>query len=200
MLPWLHIYPNKHNKIKVGAFSLIELLIAVSIFSVTSIAIYSTFNSGSTVLRRVKNIDFGQQKILLKTEKIARELREQPDYRKQLFGGTKSRISFSGKTDYLPCRITYYFDSSSLCLMRVVDQLKDIITPEGRVDVELKSKPSVFLSKIKGIKFAYLYLDSKKNEYYWVEEWSQDYLPVAVKFIVTSQNQEYASTVFLPRA
>jgi prepilin-type N-terminal cleavage/methylation domain-containing protein len=199
MLPWLPISPDR-NRLKLGAFSLIELLIAVSIFSVVSIAIYSTFSSGASVLRRVKNIDLSQQKILLKTEKLARELREQPGYHKQLFWGTKISISFPGSLDYFPCRVTYYFDSSSLCLMRVVDKLNDILTPEGKIDLELKSKPSVFLSRVKGIKFAYFYLDSKKNEYFWSEEWREDNLPVAVKFIITSQNQEYAATVFLPRA
>jgi prepilin-type N-terminal cleavage/methylation domain-containing protein len=200
MLPLRHICPENNNRLKLGAFSLIELLIAVTIFSVVSIAIYSTFSSGAAVLHRVKNIDLGQQKILLKTEKLARELREQPGYRKQLFWGTKTSLSFPASLNYAPCRITYYFNSSSLCLMRVVDELNDILTTEGRVDTEFKSKPSVFLSKVNGVKFTYLYLDPKKNEYYWAEEWSGEYLPIAVKFIITSQNQEYASTVFLPRA
>jgi prepilin-type N-terminal cleavage/methylation domain-containing protein len=200
MSPLQHIFPDRNNKLKLAAFSLIELLIAVSIFSVVSIAIYSTFSSGAVVLSKVKTIDLGQQKILLKTEKLARELREQPGYRKQLFWGTKISISFPVSFNFIPCRITYYFDSSSLCLMRVVDKLNDILTAEGKVDAELKSKPSVFLPKVNGVKFTYLYLDAKKNEYYWAEEWSEDYLPIAVKFVITSQNQEYASTVFLPRA
>jgi prepilin-type N-terminal cleavage/methylation domain-containing protein len=200
MLPLLRIFLNSNKRLKLGAFSLIELLIAVSIFSVVSIAIYSTFSSGAAVLRKVKNIDLGQQKILLKTEKLARELREQPGYRKQLFRGTKTSISFPASLNFIPCRITYYFDSSSFYLMRVADKLSDILTPEGKVNAELKSKPSVFLPKVNAVKFAYLYLDVKKNEYNWAEEWSEDYLPVAVKFIITSQNQEYASTVFLPRA
>lgn len=178
---------------------MVELLIAVSIFSVVSIAIYSTFSSGSAVLRRVKDIDLRQQKILLKVEMFSRQLREQPACRKQLFLGSEIKISFPANSDYIPCRITYYFDNSSLCLMRVVDKLSEIITPEGKVDVELKSKPQVFLSKVKAVKFSYLYLDLKKNEYSWIDEWGQDYLPVAVKFTISSEDQEYASTIFLPK-
>jgi len=176
-----------------------ELLIAVSIFSVVSIAIYSTFSSGAAVLRRVKNIDIAQQKILLKQERFARELRTQPTYNKQLFLGTKTKISFPGSLDYLPSRITYYFDSSSFCLMRVSDALSQIITSFGTLDEELKAKPSVFLSNIEDVQFAYLYCDSKKNEYSWVDEWSQDYLPVAVKFTITKKDQKYVSTILLPR-
>ena len=210
ILSCLRIYPNKNNKLRTpvfaarlsstGAFSLVELLIAVSIFSVVSIAIYSTFSSGASVLRRVKNIDFTQQQVLLKAERLARQLREQPNYRKQLFLGAKSKISFAASSDYFPCRITYYFDDSSSCLMCVVDKLDTIITSEGKIDTELKAKPTVFLSKVKEIKYSYLYLDLKKNEYSWTDEWSQGYLPAAVKVTITGQNQEYVWTVFLPTA
>ncbi len=58
----------------------------------------------------------------------------------------------------------------------------------------------IFLTKVKEIKFSYLNLDPVKNEYKWIDEWQQDYLPVAVKLTVTSQTQEYVSTVFLPKA
>ena len=121
MLPFPLICLNRNNKLNNKAFTLVELLIAVSIFSVVSIAIYSTFSSGSSVLRRIKNIDLAQQKILLKAERFSRQLREQPDCRKKLFLGAKSKISFAGNLNYFPSRITYYFDGPSLCLMRVED-------------------------------------------------------------------------------
>lgn len=200
MLSFPRIYLNcgKKNKISQSAFSLVELLIAVSIFSVVSIAIYSTFSSGASVLRRVKNIDLAQQRVLLKTERLIRELREQPKYKKQLFLGNKTKISFPGNLDYLPCRLTYYFDSSSLCLMRVADKLSDIIAIDGKIDPEFKSKPEVFLTKIKEVKFSYLFLDLVKNEYNWKEEWPQEDLPFAVKLVIVSESREYETTVFLP--
>jgi prepilin-type N-terminal cleavage/methylation domain-containing protein len=180
-------------------FSLMELLIAVSIFSVVSIAIYSTFSSGAAVLRRVKNIDLVQQKILLKQERFARELRTQPSYSKQLFLGSKTKISFPGSVDYLPTRITYYFDPSSFCLMRAVDKLSQIITSEGKVEEGLKSEPLIFLPKIKEVQFSYLLFDLKKNEYSWLDEWLYDYLPVAVRLSIINGNQEYVSTILLPK-
>jgi len=194
MLPFPLSYPNKKKRLNKGAFTLVELLIAVSIFSVVSIAIYSVFNSGATVMRRIKNIDLRQQKILLKSQRMIRELREQPACRKQLFSGTKSKISFSANVDYFPSRITYYFDDSKGSLMRVSDKLDKIITKEGNLDTELKSKPQTFLSGVKGVKFEYLYLDLKKNEYVWTDDWIQENLPFAVKFTITDQNKEYIFT------
>lgn len=148
-------------------------------------------------MRKVKTIDFAQQKTLLKIQRFSRELREQPVYRKQLFSGAKSKISFPASLDYFPSRLTYYFDRSSSCFMRQADKLDQIIAPDGKVDAELKSKPAVFLSKIKEVKFDYLYLDLKKNEYSWAQEWEFNYLPIAVKLTITDENKEYISTVFL---
>lgn len=195
------IYSEK-NKIPYTrrAFTLIELLIAVAIFSVVSIAIYSTFASGMSVLRRVKNTDFTQQKFLLKTERLTRELRQQPACRKKLFQGDKTKISFCSNVDNFPSRLTYYFDSSTFALKRVADRLDKIIKEDGNLDPELRADPVIFLAKVKEVKFSYLFLDLAKNDYVWADKWEFDYLPLAVKFIIFTEKQNYESTVYLPTA
>lgn len=195
------IYPNKKNKLSKAAFTLVELLIAVSIFSVVSVAIYSTFNSGIVVFSRVKNIDFTRQRILLKVERFARELRQQQLNRKPLFIGARTRISFASLSDYAPCRVTYYFDSYSNSLMRAVERMPEIITPTGTIDPDIKAKEkSAFLKNIKEVRLAYLFLDLQKNEYAWLEEWPYEYLPVAVNITIVDEKQKYIKTVFLPTA
>jgi len=194
-----HISRNQKNKLIKKAFSLVELLIAVSIFSVVSIAIYSTLNSGLVILRRANEVDIAQQRILIKEERIARELREQQPCRKFLFFGTRTRISFAAISDYAPCRVTYYFDSSRKSLMRAVEGLTEILTPEGLVDREVKTEErSVFLKDIKEASFAYLYFDLAKNGYTWAEEWPNVFPPVAVRITVIDKKGEYAKRVFLP--
>ncbi|MCX5698127.1 MAG: prepilin-type N-terminal cleavage/methylation domain-containing protein [Candidatus Omnitrophica bacterium] len=187
-------------KLSRKAFTLVELLIAVGIFSVVSIAIYSTFSSGAAVLRRIKNTDLTQQRILLKTERLSRELRQQPACRKQLFQGDKTKISFCANLDNFPHRLTYYFDSSALALKRVADKLDAIIDEGGNLDPELHSPAVIFLPKVKEASFSYLYLDLTKDAYLWTDQWQQDYLPLAVKFIILTDQQKYESTVYLPRA
>lgn len=202
MLPWRLIYPNK-NKQSSGtlrAFTLVELLIAAAIFSVVSIAIYSTFASGSAVLRRVRDTDLAQQKILLKIESFSRQLREQPACRKQLFRGDKTKFSFCANIDDFPCRLTYYFDSSANAVKRVADKLSEIIGDDGTLDPEFHSLPVIFLPKVKEAGFSYLYLDLSKKAYLWKDKWEQSYLPVAVKFTIFIEGKKYESTVYLPRA
>ena len=196
----LPIFLKFKKRKKRRAFSLVELLISLSIFAVVSVAIYSTFSSGTQVLRKVKNIDLTQQAMLLKEERFSRELRQSVILRKPLFLGAKDKLIFGAIVNDKPGRITYYFDKSTQAILRAFDNLGDIITSEGKVDPELKSKPAVFLTKVTEIKFSYFYLDLTKNIYKWVEVWSESYLPLAVKLEITTEKQNYATTVFLPTA
>lgn len=172
----------------------------MSIFSVVSIAIYATFSSGAAVLKRVKNIDLQQQRILLKTEKLSRQLRQQPACRKLLFAGQADKISFCENIDDYPHRVTYYFNPQAKTLLQAADRLDEIIDETGKLDPELHGRPEIFLSKVTDVQFSYLYLDVVKNEYLWASEWKKIMPPVAVKFIIFMPQGKYESTVYLPRA
>jgi len=168
---------------------------------VVSIAIYSTFNAGLGVLRRVRNIDLVQQNFSLKEARFSRELRQVVRLRKLFLTGSKEKVSFGQIVDDRPCRVTYFFDITTGGLMRNVDNLADILTQEGTIDAELKSKPAVFLRKVKALNFSYLYFDSLKKVYAWVEEWERkDALPLAIKLNLTTDKQNYVQTVFFPTA
>lgn len=200
ILPFPAISRNRSISSRPAArsFTLIELLIAISIFSVVSIAVYSTFSSGLSVLRRVKDIDFLRQRVLIKEERFSRELRQMPALRTPLFSGGQEKISFAGLVEEEPCRITYYFDASAKVLLRVTDRLADILTKEGAVEAGFKSKPALFLAGIKEIKFSYLYFDLAKKAYAWAQEWRDNSVPLAVKLTVSTDNQNYATTTFFP--
>ena len=195
-----HIFLNIKKRRRLRAFSLVELLIALSIFSVVSIAVYSTFNSGLVVLRKVKDIDLAQQQMLLKEERFARELRQTVVFRKLLLLGAKDKLAFGAIVNEAPVKVTYFFDEQTNSLLRNCDTLADVIASEGKPDIKLKSKPAVFLSKVKEIKFSYLYFDLKKNACVWAEEWKQNFLPLAVKLEISTDKQNYVTTVFLPTA
>ncbi|MFA5005396.1 MAG: type II secretion system protein [Candidatus Omnitrophota bacterium] len=200
MLHFPHICPRKKNKANTAAFTMVELLISVGIFSVISIAVFSTFSSGLKVLRKAKMVDLTRQKILLKEERFSRELRESLACRKKLFSGKTAKLSFSGSDNHYPSRITYYFDEATQSILREVDRLSDIIAAESEGSEELKPQRSVFMAKVESAQFSYLFLDLKKNDYIWKDEWKEDYLPIAVKLVIVSQGNNYATTVFLPTA
>lgn len=178
---------------------MVEVLIALSIFAVVSIAIFSTFSSGLGVLRKVKDMDLAQQTFILKIERFSREVRQTTKLRKLLLSGTNERLDFGQVLDDMPCRVTYYLDKSNRCLMRNADKIADIFK-DARIAPELKTKGAVFLTKVSEAKFSYLSYDLKKKDYIWSEKWEEEALPLAVKLNLTTDKQNYAQTVFLPTA
>ncbi len=151
-------------------------------------------------MHKVKDIDLAQQSFIFKIERFSKELRQATRIRKFLLSGVKESVSFGEIVDDQPCRVTYYFDKLSQSLIRQADNLTDIFTEEKKIDPELKSKGVVFLKKVTEVKFTYLYLDPKKNVYTWAEEWKEAFLPLAIKLSISTDKQNYATTIFLPTA
>lgn len=192
-----HIYPYTRKSPR--AFSLVELLIALSIFAVVSIAIFSTFSSGLSVLRRVKNVDLAQQSLALKLERFSRELRQAVPLRKLTLTGKSDTLSFGQILDDIPCRVTYYFDRSARALVRQSDLLADIIK-DGQIDPELKAEGRPFIKNVTGVKFSYLAFDLKKQACVWSDACKGVTIPLAIKLELSTDKKNYVQTVFLPTA
>lgn len=179
------------------AFTLIELLITVAIFSVVSIAVYATFNSGMTVWRRAKDTSAQERQFLLKIEKLSRELRQSFNYTDIAFSASTNKIQFPSVIDSDICRIIYSFDENKKILFRSSDKLADILAADKK---ELEPKFSSYLSDIDSLSFSYLILDLSKKAYIWQEDWKQNYLPIAVKLSITVKDKTYATTIIIPNA
>jgi prepilin-type N-terminal cleavage/methylation domain-containing protein len=185
------------SKFRPAGFTLVELLIAVSIFSVVSIAIYATFNSGMTVWRRAKDTSGEERTFLLRTEKLSRELRQAFNSGDIPFSASKNKIQFPSIIDSDICRIIYSFDQNKKILSRSGDKLTDILAADKK---ELEPKFSSYLSGIDELTFSYLIFDLSKNAYTWKEEWKEGILPIAVKVTITAKAKTYATIVIIPSA
>lgn len=179
------------------AFTLVEVLITAAIFSVVSIAIYATFNSGMTVWRRAQSANIEDRKLILKIEKIGRELRQAFISNDIVFKADKNKVQFSSVIDSEIWRIIYSFDENSKILLRSSDKLAEILAGEKK---ELEPKFVSYISDIDKLSLSYLIFDLQKNSYIWKEEWPQNTLPVAIKFNITIKDKTYASTIIIPTA
>ncbi len=88
------------NKGRAG-FTFIELIIALTIFSIIALGIYSTFSTGLIAARRGEGVGRLEQEARFSLDKMAKELRNAvtynygPDYpQAKLFSGEKNKISF----------------------------------------------------------------------------------------------------------
>jgi prepilin-type N-terminal cleavage/methylation domain-containing protein len=186
-----------NSSLRPNGFTLIELLITVSIFSVVSIAIYATFNSGMTVWRRAKETNAQDRQFLLKIEKLSRELRQAFNYNDIVFTAGKDRIQFPSIIDSDICRIIYSFDGSKKIIFRSSEKLADILKTEK---AGLEPESSAYFSGVDNLSFSYLAFDMLKKTYIWQEDWKQDNLPIAVKISITTKAKTYATTIVIPTA
>lgn len=182
------------------AFTLVELLIASAIFALVSVAVYSTFNSGMNVWRRVKEVNIEQRKIVLKLEKLAREIRQTFKYENIGFAGDKEKIYFAQVLDSELVRITYSFDKDKKTLSRGVNSLEEILEEKEDKEKKLEPEYTAYLSNIADLSFSYFYFDTEENAHLWKEEWKEEEgLPLAIKLEIETQDEKnYAETIFIP--
>lgn len=181
-------------------FTIIELLIVTTIFSIVSIAVYATFGSGMRVWRRAQEINISERKVLLRMEKLSRELRQTFDFKDIGFSGYKDKLNFAAIIDGDIVRINYSLDASQKIIFCTVDKLADILESKEKNET-LQSKPLSFISAVDKLSFSYFYFDLQKNAYSWKEDWQEGSLPLAVKLEITVNNSSsYATTIFIPTA
>lgn len=186
-----------NSNLKHRGFTLVELLITVAIFSIVSVAVYATFNSGMSVWRRAKDTNAQQRKFILRIEKLSRELRQSFNFNDIAFSAGKNKIQFPSVIDSDICRIIYSYDENKKILFRSLDKLADILAQEKK---ELEPKFSAYLVDVEGLSFSYLSFDLSKKAYIWNEEWQQNNLPVAVKLSLTVKQKTYVTTIVIPTA
>jgi len=197
------------------AFTLIELLIAVSIFAVVAVALYSTFYAGVSIWRRSSEGGDIHQQIKYALDDVTRELRnavyitsdEESIY---VFSARYDEISFVSSEgsytegDAMPLRelvkIKYEFDDKEGQLIRMRAG-----KPLG-FDIE-KAEKEVVLGGIEGFKLNYCHSSGEKFEpYLWEEEWEdgESRIPRGVRLIMTvragesREPIELTKTIFIP--
>lgn len=183
------------------AFTLIELLITVTIFSAVAIVIYGTFNSGMRIWRRAENLNLSEIKNLMKIEKMSRELRQTYVFKGKdiAFTGDKNKIQFPAMLDSEICNVIYSFDPDKKIFLRGAQKLADIISM-AKDKKEADPNLTPYINEINEFKFSYFYFDIKKGTYAWKEEWKENTLPFAVKFNIIIENEPFTTTVLIPSA
>ena len=181
------------------AFTLIELLISISILSIVMLAVYSAFALGINTYQRFNDVNLNERKAVLGLEKIGDELRQCLDFPAIGFRGSKEKFSFPGLSPTGQIvKISYSFDLNKKILYRQQQTQKEIL--------ELEEEPSdeeplfkEFLSSVEDLNFSYYYFDKQQEEYRWVDSCEQD-LPLSVKIKLTVEDESFTKIVSLPCA
>jgi prepilin-type N-terminal cleavage/methylation domain-containing protein len=175
------------------SFTLIELLIAVTIITVILLSIYSAFNTGVLSYKKIDaSFDVSQEARVI-FNRLEIDLKNSFPYKKDasLFKGANQHLDFFTVLDIYDkdtayteiCRIKYQFDAGTLKRMAFV--ANTAIDENGNPQVEELS------ANIKSIDFQYASDDKTgKEAFIWQATWPQDdtqqnQMPIAVKIKLT---------------
>jgi len=177
------------------SFTFIELLVVITLFSILSLAVYTTFSSGIRIWRRIQDTSILQRRVFLGLERISQDLRQALDFSKIGFSGKINEVGFpflSAENEIL--RVSYFLEAETV--YRKQENFKDII--------EEKDNPKIrsMLSGIDDLKFSFAYQEDGKKEYTWKDTWGKEEdmpgIPKAIKMELKTKDANFTKTVTIP--
>ena len=167
------------------ALTLIEVLVAIVIFSFISVAIYSLLQTGISVRKRVILDQNAYQSTCLTLDRVAQELRNTIFFQKDTpaLKGDSQEVQFYTIVFDYPTNapkvldITYTFQGGKL--------IKTINEPLD--EDEVKEKKVVVLDNIK--KFEFSYFGEAEETESWLDKWQADELPDGVKISLVYEDE-----------
>ena len=189
---------------KRSGFTLIEMLVAISLVALTSFAIYQNFDSGVRVMR-VMSRPISEEDIDLFFEKFAQDLQNSFRYKGIPFVGKKDKVSFMTTVPTLESlgggegigRVTYSYDSSRASVARLRENMSQIYK-------EKPGKPLNLLSSVESLSFKYYQYNPTDQKHEWVDEREEtaEKIPLAVQLQMEIHDQEkirtFSRTVAIP--
>jgi len=177
--------------------TLIELLLVVSLLGVVSVVIYTTLSKGIMIWGRVQNeVSLENANIFL--ERYSEDIRNSYAYSSIRFIGQKTlfecpTIVYTKELEAKTIgQVSYMYDARNKTLTRA---FKDISMLYRGKDGEISSE----LENIEAASFEYYKYDTETNNYVWMERWSEEKMPLAVrlKLIINDGTKKirYAKTV-----
>lgn len=184
------------------SFTVIELLIALSIFAVVAVTLYSTFSAGLSVWKRSGDTSDSYQDIRVVLDDMARDFKDMIYFSKDkesmfVFSGMPKEITLmtleEGATEKLEpnrevVRVAYSFDDVK---GELTGQEADITLG---FDVN-EAEKDILLKGLEDFKFEYCYYSGDEDEpYLWEEEWKDEnmQIPRGIRITVFPKNGKNA--------
>jgi len=211
---------KRETKFHLG-FTFIELIIAVTIFAIIAVSIYSTFNAGIRVWLKMSPMIEANQQCRIFFNTISLDLKNAVAYydisnilTKQGFGQEyEGKINFEGRSDKISfmtivnisdpdlglreelAKVTYIYDKADKTIKRLV-----ATKAEGLNEENAKSSDMITGIDGKDFGFEYCYKSMTSNtdyDYEWKDAW-EDKNVQKIPRGVRVKTGEFKKTVFIP--
>jgi len=175
------------------AFTLMELLLATVIFTVTAMAVYTCFNTGLLAFRRTKasSEEFCDTRKAL--EAVASDLRNNITSEKWNFKGASESVKF-----VIPGlqQVNYYLKGEEL--MKASKSIASLLSEDEEGEEEAED---ILLDSVRSLNFQYYYsLPESEDEFVWCAAWlEKETAPKGVRIeLVSSAGNKFNKHVFIP--
>lgn len=189
------MYGQKKNR---AGFTLIELIVAVSMMAMVAIAVTSALYCGLNVYERVAIHAGSKADLFIGLEEFERDIRNTFRIAGIGFSGHASRVSFAGLTeDGHIGRISYYLDTEKRFFARSEMDYAEAISA---ISVGNRIKA---IGKAEGIALSYLVFDKDTGRYEWRSECEEEAGPpekvrIEITFIEGNKAVKLRRTVKVP--
>ncbi len=204
------------------SFTLIELLISITIFALAGTAVYSVFASGMIAWRRGNKDKTYVRKVRIAAESMERDLKNTFDFSEIAFEGREDSVRFtaliSNEFDsegdeseiyYEVGRMAYFYDKEKGALCKEEKNFPDISRKKEDSSIdwggEEDGKVKILFDNLRELEFSYCYLDNVTGSYKWKDDWKkeeQDSIPIAVKILMVFKKEmnqgDFEKLVFIP--
>ncbi|MBL7156751.1 MAG: prepilin-type N-terminal cleavage/methylation domain-containing protein [Candidatus Omnitrophica bacterium] len=180
------------------AFTFIELLVALTIFSIIAASIYYTFNAGIRIWQRGNSIIEDNQRLRIFFDAVSKDMQNaaanfarEADFSIE-YEWLNDSVAFPSVINIYDnnvisrelAKVAYRFDNANGKLTRIQATLKDGFSESG-------GEEETLLEGLKSLAFEYCYESPvAEGEYEWRDEWEfDDKIPRGVKIKLTLKDE-----------
>ena len=176
-----------------AGFTLIEVLVVASIFSIVALGLGGVLFSGVKLWQRAHDIGFIKTKVLLELEIISKRLRQSLDMPVIEFTGHSDRMEFPTVIGGEVFKVLYRFDAATKNFLYKKIKYEDVLAQQAGDYTD-----TVLFDADKG-SFAYLVFDAAKQSYLWEDNLEvEGVVPAAVKINIEADGENFEKFVFIP--
>ncbi len=184
-------------------FTFIELLVAISIFSVIAVSIYYAFSTGVFAWRRLSTATESYQKATLALELMGNEIAGYIPSNTVKMEGAKDRIAFLADLTDIDnpglYKISFFLDSAKNTIMRSSEDFKSVLNSlaaQGTTEnIKGRFLEEEFLPDAKAIEFKYYCKNpagENANQYEWKDSLGSDCKAVSISITLFVKKETYS--------
>ncbi len=182
------------KKNRASGFTLVEVLLVMTIFAFIGLGIATSFFSGMKLWARATGADFWHSDLVLSLESVSKNLRQSLDVPGIGFEGDSNNFSFPALSGNNIIKASYSYSRDTKTLTRGESMMKDIIAKKLKIDMLQRDVLSLDEFTVQ-----YLKVDKETKGLEWKDEWKkEDGIFAAIRFKGKSHNEEFQKTIFMP--